>query len=61
MMNQDTMNLFKSLTELPGTPGNEHQVRNFMREQLEKYADEVVQDRLGGIFGVKRGDEKGLR
>ena len=30
-----------------------------MREQLEKYADEIVQDRLGGIFGVKRGDEKG--
>ena len=30
-----------------------------MRTQLEKYADEVVQDRLGGIFGVKRGDEKG--
>ena len=26
---------------------------------MEKYADEVVQDRLGGIFGVKRGDEKG--
>ena len=58
-MNQDTLQLFKTLTELPGTPGNEHQVRKFMRTQLEKYADEVVQDRLGGIFGVKRGDEKG--
>jgi len=58
-MNQETLELFKVLTELPGTPGNEHQVRKFMRTQLEKYADEVVQDRLGGIFGVKRGDEKG--
>lgn len=58
-MNQETMDLFKTLTELPGTPGNEHQVRKFMREQLEKYADEVVQDRLGGIFGVKRGNEAG--
>ncbi|MCR2821808.1 M42 family metallopeptidase [Lederbergia panacisoli] len=58
-MNQETLDLFKTLTELPGIAGNEHAVRSFMREQLEKYADEVVQDRLGGIFGVKRGDENG--
>lgn len=53
------MELFKTLTELPGAPGNEHMVRKFMREQLSKYADEMVQDRLGSIFGVKRGDENG--
>ncbi|MBS4222793.1 M42 family metallopeptidase [Lederbergia citrea] len=58
-MNQETLNLFKTLTELPGTPGNEHAVRKFMREQLGKYADEVVQDRLGGTFGVKRGNPEG--
>ena len=58
-LNQDTLQLFKTLTELPGTPGNEHLFRQFMRTQLEKYADEVVQDRLGGIFGVKRGDQTG--
>lgn len=59
MMNNETMELFKTLTELPGTPGNEHAVRRFMREQLAKYADEIVQDRLGGIFGIKRGNEDG--
>ncbi|MTH55632.1 peptidase M28 [Bacillus mangrovi] len=58
-MNNETMDLFKTLTELPGAPGNEHQVRKFMRSQLELYSDEVVQDRLGGIFGVKRGNENG--
>ena len=58
-MNQETMELFKTLTELPGTPGNEHQVRKFMRSQLEKYTDEIVQDGLGSIFGVKRGDQNG--
>ncbi|MBE4908313.1 M42 family metallopeptidase [Bacillus luteolus] len=58
-MNQETMELFKTLTELPGAPGNEHQVRKFMRSQLEKYSDEVIQDGLGSIFGVKRGDENG--
>jgi putative aminopeptidase FrvX len=54
-MKQDTLDLFKTLTELPGAPGNEHAVRQFMREQLTEYSDEVVQDGLGGIFGVKKG------
>src|SRR5690554_7653934 len=26
-----------------------------MRQELEKYADDVIYDNLGGIFGVKRG------
>nr|WP_295970983.1 M42 family metallopeptidase [uncultured Bacillus sp.] len=58
-MNEKTVQLFKILTELPGISGNEHVVRQFMREQLEKYSDEIVQDRLGSIFGVKRGTEQG--
>lgn len=55
-MNEKTRELFKTLTELPGAPGNEHMVRSFMREELAKYSDEVVQDKLGSIFGVRRGD-----
>ncbi|ANB57705.1 peptidase M20/M25/M40 family protein [Anoxybacillus sp. B7M1] len=58
-MNVETLQLFKTLTELPGAPGNERFVRQFMKKELQKYADEVVQDRLGGIFGVKRGDVNG--
>jgi putative aminopeptidase FrvX len=58
-MNEKTMQLFKTLTELPGAPGNEHMIRNFMREQLSLYADEMIQDRLGGIFGVRKGDPNG--
>ncbi|MGD6816914.1 M42 family metallopeptidase [Metabacillus sp. 84] len=58
-MNKETMELFKTLTELPGAPGNEHQVRKFMKTQLALYSEEIVQDRLGGIFGVKRGNPEG--
>ncbi|GAF64257.1 glutamyl aminopeptidase [Bacillus sp. TS-2] len=58
-MNQETKNLFKTLTELQGAPGFEHQVRQFVKGELSKYTDEVVQDKLGSIFGVKRGDESG--
>ncbi|MBU8879772.1 M42 family metallopeptidase [Bacillus sp. FJAT-29790] len=58
-MNEKTLQLFKTLTELPGTSGNEHLVRKFMREQLSQFADEIVQDKLGGIFGIKVGDVNG--
>ncbi|MBD8069012.1 M42 family metallopeptidase [Bacillus sp. PS06] len=60
-MNQDTLSMFKTLTELPGASGNEHLVRQYMRTELEKYSDEVIQDGLGSIFGVKKGDESGPR
>ncbi|WP_286229386.1 M42 family metallopeptidase [Neobacillus mesonae] len=58
-MNEQTLKLFQTLTELPGAPGNEHAVRKFMREQLTPYADEIVQDKLGSIFGIKKGNESG--
>lgn len=58
-MNQETTKLFQTLTELKGPSGFEHDVRGFVRGELEKYADEVIQDRLGGVFGVKRGDASG--
>lgn len=29
-----------------------------MKEELSKYSDEIVQDRLGGVFGVRNGSEK---
>ncbi|WP_100399915.1 M42 family metallopeptidase [Bacillus sp. FJAT-44742] len=57
-MNQETREMFKTLTELPGAPGFEHEVRKYVRQELEKYSDEIVQDRLGGIFGVKKGNEE---
>lgn len=58
-MNEQTLSLFKTLTELPGAPGNEHAVRSFMREQLGQYSDELIQDKLGSVFGVKKGDPNG--
>ncbi|WP_064092686.1 M42 family metallopeptidase [Rossellomorea aquimaris] len=57
-MKQETLELFKTLTELPGAPGNEHAVRKFMKEQLSQYSDEIVQDGLGGIFGLKKGNNQ---
>ncbi|MGN7941809.1 M42 family metallopeptidase [Virgibacillus sp. 6R] len=57
-MNSETLQLFKTLTEIPGTSGNEHQVRAFMRKELEPLSDEIIQDKLGSIFGVRYGKKE---
>ena len=53
-MNEATLQMFKTLTELPGAPGDEGAVRKFMRGELEPYTDEIIQDKLGSIFGVRK-------
>jgi putative aminopeptidase FrvX len=58
-MNQESLQLFKTLTEMSAAPGFEKEIRKFVRKELLKSTDEIVQDRLGGIFGVKRGDAEG--
>ncbi|MBB6448111.1 putative aminopeptidase FrvX [Geomicrobium halophilum] len=57
-MDKQTENMFRTLTEMPGPPGHEHQVRAFMKGELEQYADEILQDKLGSVFGVKKGKAK---
>ncbi|SDI42388.1 Putative aminopeptidase FrvX [Alteribacillus persepolensis] len=58
-MKQETQQLFQTLTELPGAPGFEHEVRKFVKSELETYSDEIVQDNLGSVFGVKKGASDG--
>lgn len=58
-MDHKTLQLFRTLTEMPGTSGFERDVRRFVRQQMEPYTDEIIQDRLGSIFGVRHGDARG--
>ncbi|MFD0710405.1 M42 family metallopeptidase [Paenibacillus sp. GCM10027626] len=58
-MEQDTLAMFRALTEMHGAPGYEDEVRRFMRSELEKHTSELVMDRLGSLFGVLRGDSSG--
>ncbi|WLD92411.1 M42 family metallopeptidase [Alkalihalobacillus sp. AL-G] len=56
-MKEETLKLFQTLTELQGAPGFEHEVRKFVRSELESVSDELIQDGLGSVFGVKKGEE----
>ncbi len=58
-MDKQTLQMFKQLTEFPAVSGFERELRQFVKEKMEPYTDEFVQDRLGSLFGVMRGDENG--
>ncbi|NEW07485.1 M42 family metallopeptidase [Paenibacillus sp. SYP-B3998] len=58
-MNTETLELFRTLTEMQAAPGFERDIRAFVRGELEKYTSEFIQDGLGSLFGIQRGDESG--
>jgi putative aminopeptidase FrvX len=49
--------LFERLTQTPGVPGREEQLRVIVREQFDALCDEVRTDALGNVIGTKRGRE----
>ncbi len=53
--------LFEALTQAPGAPGFEGSVSQVMESYIARYTDEKIEDNLGGIFGVLRGEQAGPR
>jgi endoglucanase len=51
--------MFKELTETPGVVGDEGKVRNVMRGYVEPYCDEILNDNLGSLIAVKKGNAAG--
>lgn len=48
--------LIEKLTNLNGVSGDEGAVRNFIRNEIEKYADEITVDTIGNLIALKKGD-----
>jgi len=51
------MKTYEELLNLNGVSGFEKSIRKYMKEELVKYSDEIIQDKLGSIFGIKRGSK----
>ena len=56
MNKRERMRIYEDLVNLNAVAGFEKSVRKYMRAELSKYADEIVQDKLGSIFGIKKGE-----
>ena len=54
-MKQFTLDLFKTLTELPGAPGFEHDVRSFMKKEVSRRKDSTVFEGMTSISAVLNG------
>ncbi|OWZ82819.1 M42 family metallopeptidase [Natranaerobius trueperi] len=49
------VDLFKKLTQTPGIPGREEQIREVIKKEMNEFCDEVRVDALGSLIGVKKG------
>lgn len=53
----DIVALLKRLSEANGVSGYEHEVRDIVREEFGRHADEVRTDSLGNVIALKRGTD----
>lgn len=53
----EEIRLLATLSNVFGPPGNEGQVREILKRELEEYADEVRVDKLGNIFFLRHSRE----
>ena len=49
--------LLKRISETPGAPGFETQIRNLISQEIEGLVDEMFIDSMGSLIGVRKGRE----
>lgn len=48
--------IYEKLLNMDGISGHERNIKKFVKTELQKYTDEIIEDGMGGIFGVLDGD-----
>ncbi len=56
-MEEAFFNASKELTELQGISGFEEDIRHYMKTALAPLVDDIQQDGLGGIFGLRHAEK----
>ncbi|TVR78502.1 MAG: M42 family peptidase [Chitinophagaceae bacterium] len=49
--------LLKEICELPGIPGYEKKIRDFVKKEVTKLVDEVYTDNMGNLIALKKGKQ----
>ena len=47
--------LLKKICKLPGAPGFEHRIRDFIKEEVTPLVDEIEIDSMGNLIAIKKG------
>ena len=53
--------LLATITETPGAPGFENQIRNFIKKQVSPFVDNVSMDAMGNLIAFKKGKDSSKR
>ncbi|MCB9226494.1 MAG: M42 family metallopeptidase [Chitinophagales bacterium] len=53
--------LLATISETAGAPGFENRIRNFIKEQVAPYVDEVSIDAMGNLIALKKGKDSSKR
>lgn len=53
-MDNKRFELIKKLTEVQSASGFEHNIREVIRDEITPYVEDIQQDGLGGIFGLRK-------
>lgn len=48
--------ILKEISLLPGVPGQEKLVRNYIKKHIENHADQIVVDNLGSLIAIKKNE-----
>jgi endoglucanase len=49
-----TYEALKTISLLPGVPGHEKQVRNYIKNEIKEFTDEMIVDNLGSLIAIKK-------
>ena len=53
--NANKYDLLEKLCNLNGLSGEEDEVRDFIKSEIESYCDEIITDNLGNLLAHKKG------
>lgn len=51
----------KNLTDINGVSGNEGAVRNYIKDQISHYVDEIIVDAVGNLIAFKKGSSSDVK
>ena len=52
------LKIYQELSSMHGVSGHEIEIRRYVKEHLDG-ASEIIQDKIGGVFGVYKGEKEG--
>lgn len=52
------IDILMKLTSIFGVSGNEEDIRNYIKNEIKSYVDEIIVDPLGNLIAIKKGSGK---